>query len=183
MEILNFIPKWALGLIFGAAFGFILHRVGATQPDNIVNMLRLRDLRILRFMLLAIVVGVIAAAGLKFFGLGNFDVKTAYILGVAVGGAIFGIGFAVAGFCPGTSLVAIGEGRKDAWLFSIGGLLGAFIYSLAYAGLKPMLIDQYNLGKVTIATYFPSIPEVAVAAIFAGVLAIFAFRLKGCDEK
>jgi hypothetical protein len=62
-------------------------------------------------------------------GAGNLSVKSSYI-GVIVGGALLGLGFAVAGYCPGTGLTALADGREDALFFIGGGFLGALIYTL-----------------------------------------------------
>ncbi|MDD9305295.1 MAG: hypothetical protein HUK40_24410, partial [Desulfobacter sp.] len=70
---------------------------------------------------------------------GHLSVKSSYI-GVIVGGALLGLGFAVAGYCPGTSLTALADGRKDALFFVGGGLVGAFIYTLVYGSIAMPII-------------------------------------------
>ena len=65
---------------------------------------------------------------------GHLSVKSSYV-GVIVGGAILGLGFAAAGYCPGTGLAALAEGRKDALFFVGGGLTGALIYTLIYGSI------------------------------------------------
>lgn len=127
-----------LSILIGGAFGFVLDRIGATNPGLIIRMLNLTDLHLMRTILGAI--GV--ASVLLFTGLltglvdpGHLSVKTAYI-GVFVGGLLLGAGFAVAGYCPGTGLTAAATGRKDALFFVAGGLLGAAAYMGSYAWVK-----------------------------------------------
>ena len=91
-----------LAVAFGTLFGFALNRAGATNPQVIINMLRLTDTHLLRVMLLAVSI----SSGLLFAGLasglvdpGNLSVKTLY-WGVPAGGILLGIGWALAGYCP-----------------------------------------------------------------------------------
>ena len=108
-----------------------------TNPENIINMLRLTDLRLMKTILFAIgFSSVILFIGLA-IGLidpSHISIKTSYI-GVLVGGALLGLGFAVAGYCPGTGLAAMATGRKDAIFFVLGGLLGALVFTLTYGYL------------------------------------------------
>ena len=127
-----------LAIVIGAAFGFALDRVGATNPGYIISMLRLGNLHLMKTILLAIgVSSVVLFAGLLagVIDPGHLSVKTAYA-GVIIGGALLGLGFAAAGYCPGTGLAAAATGRKDALFFTAGGLLGAAAYMGSYAWVK-----------------------------------------------
>ncbi len=141
-------------IVLGGAFGFVLNRVGATNPNNIINMLRLTDLHLMRAILFGIGLSsalLFAGLGLGLVDAGNLSVKAAYI-GVAIGGGLLGIGFAIAGYCPGTGLGAAATGRKDGWFFVLGGLLGAFAYMLTYEWTKSAgLLDKIFGGTTTLA--------------------------------
>lgn len=157
-----------LAIIIGGAFGFVLDRVGATNPGLIIRMLNLTDLHLMRTILLAIgVASVLMFAGLM-TGLvapGHLDVKTAYI-GVFVGGLLLGAGFAISGFCPGTGLTSVATGRKDALLFVLGGLLGAALYMASYAWVAETgLLAEIAGGKSTLG----GIPDAGYPALFAGL--------------
>ena len=115
-----------LAIVIGGAFGFVLDRVGATNPGLIIRMLNLSNMHLMKTILLAIgLSSVLMFAGLLagLIDVGHMDVKTAYV-GVFVGGLLLGAGFAVSGFCPGTGLTAAATGRKDAlapiWAASLG---------------------------------------------------------------
>ncbi|MEZ5740961.1 MAG: hypothetical protein R3E68_16940 [Burkholderiaceae bacterium] len=93
-----------LALLIGGAFGFVLDRVGATNPNAIIGMLRLGRLHLMKTILLGIGVSSIVMFGGLIAGLidpSHLSVKAAYP-GVVIGGALLGVGFAVAGYCPGT---------------------------------------------------------------------------------
>lgn len=167
------------GLVLGTAFGFVLHRVGASQADNIINMLKWKDLRILHFMLLVIGISVIGISILGAMGIAHLSIKEAIVPGLIVGGLLFGVGFAISGYCPGTSLIATAEGKKDALFTVIGGLVGALFYALIYPTIKAF-VTGYTLGKVTLLDIFPTIPALLVALVFGGLIIYLAFNLKGC---
>ncbi len=140
-----------LAIVIGGAFGFVLDRVGATNPNIIIGMLRLGNLHLMKTILLAIgVSSLVMFAGLL-AGLidpGHLSVKTAY-LGVFLGGILLGVGFAAAGYCPGTGLAAAATGRKDGLFFVLGGLGGAGAYMASYAWVKSTGVLESILGGKT----------------------------------
>lgn len=141
-----------LSLAIGAAFGAILQRVQVSDPDRIVGTLTLRDLTVLKFMLLAIGVASIGIGGLVAVGLAHLKIKALPLLAVVAGGLVFGAGFAVAGYCPGTCLVGAAEGRRDAAFTLAGGLLGALAYALVHPLAARWLAAPIDCGKPTVAT-------------------------------
>ncbi|TDK42992.1 DUF6691 family protein [Antarcticimicrobium luteum] len=144
-----------LAIVLGVAFGFVLDRIGATNPTVIGRMLNLTNLSLAKTIVLAIGVGSVLMFGGQMLGLvsvGHMSVKAAYI-GVFIGGLMLGAGWALAGFCPGTGVVAAGSGRKDALFFIAGGLLGAAAYMVTYPSWKASgLLDSIAGGKVTLGT-------------------------------
>jgi hypothetical protein len=177
-----------LALVLGTLFGFVLHRVGASNPENIINMLRIADLHLMKAILLGIGLSSIALFLGMTTGLiepGHLSVK-ASSLGVLIGGAILGLGFGIAGYCPGTGLVAIGDGRRDAVVFVVGGLAGAFAYMLTYPIWKEAgILDDIVGGKTTLAVtgnesygaLFSGIPGWLVALVIGVVFIAIAWIL------
>lgn len=144
-----------LAIVIGGAFGFALDRVGATNPNFIIRMLNLTNLHLMRTILLAIGTASLLTFGGLLTGLvdpSHLDVKDAY-LGVFLGGILLGLGFAVAGYCPGTGLAAAASGRYDAMVFVLGGLAGAFGYMLTYEDVNATgLLDHILGGKATLGS-------------------------------
>lgn len=157
-----------LAIVIGAAFGFTLDRIGATNPGYIIRMLNLSDLHLMRTILMGIgVASVLTFAGLLagFVDPGHLSVKTAYI-GVFVGGILLGLGWAVSGYCPGTGLTAVATGRMDALFFVLGGLVGAAAYMATYAGVKATgILSSIAGGKATLGV----IAGTKYPALLAGV--------------
>lgn len=159
------------GLLVGIGMGVLLQRMGASDPGLIARNLRLKDFTIIKFMALTIgigTVGIYILARLLDIPL-NLDIKPTYVAGVLVGGLIFGVGFAVAGYCPGTCVVGAAEGRKDAWFTVGGGVVGALLFTVLYRAIEPVLIRPWNFGKITLADIF-GVPTAVVAAALAAVI-------------
>ena len=74
------------------------------------------------------------------------------MLSNVVGGVIFGVGMATAGYCPGTVVAEAGEGRLDAWFAGFSGLIvGALAFGLLQPLIMPSLARVGALGRVTLA--------------------------------
>jgi uncharacterized membrane protein YedE/YeeE len=156
-------------LFVGIAMGALIQRVGASSPRMILASLRLENLTIIKFMATTIAVGSVLVYLLSLWMPMHFDIKPTYVIGVGLGGLIFGVGFAVAGYCPGTCVVGISEGRRDAWFTLLGGITGAFVFTFVYTLIEGALIKPLNYGKITLADVL-HVPAVAVAV---GLAAIF----------
>jgi len=139
-----------LGLALGTAFGALLQLSGASSHTKIVNALRLKDLTIMKLILMAIGVGLMGVHLLDLFGLANMKVKELYLLGLVIAGAIFGVGFALTGYCPGTALAACAEGKPDAWVTVLGGLCGALAFAFLFPDVEESLMTIGRYGPVTI---------------------------------
>lgn len=161
-----------IGLAIGVAFGYILRRSSLTGCGCIRDALALRDLHMLKLMITAIGVGAVLVWPLSALGLVHFSVKPLYLVGVALGGLLFGVGMAVAGYCPGTILAALPGGDRNVLWTLFGGLAGAFAYSLAYGSLKPLLVTPYNFGKVTLPSALGTHPVLTGVAVGAALLVL-----------
>ena len=138
------------GLVTGILFGFFLQKGRVLRYDKQIAALLLRDMTIVKFMLSHIIVALVGVYFLYDMGLVKLALKPTILGGVVVGGLIFGLGWGLLGYCPGTSLGALGEGRWDA-LWGIGGMLvGAGLYAEAYPYLKTTVLTWGDYGKITI---------------------------------
>jgi hypothetical protein len=172
-----------LSILIGVAMGFFIQRVRASSPGMIAKNLRLENISVIKFMALTIAVGMVVVYGLSLVipQLLHFDVKPAYVVGVLLGGLVFGVGFALGGYCPGTCVVGIGEGRKDAIVAILGGVVGALAFTLVYTTMIEPIVSIANLGKITLADvlHLPSIVvALAVGAIFVAVIKFLPTQLK-----
>lgn len=164
-----------LGLVIGTAFGFILRRSGVASNACIRGALSLTDFHMLKLLLTAVGVTLILVFPLSTLGIVNFSIKSTYVLGVVIGGLIFGVGMAVAGFCPGTVLAALPGGGRRFWWAVAGGFAGSFAYALLYEPLEPLLIRPLNFGKLTLPELLGLDP--ALTGVGTGILLLAAVVL------
>jgi uncharacterized membrane protein YedE/YeeE len=167
--------KLILGLTIGIAFGAILQLGGASQYRKILGSLLLKDMDIIKLILMSIAVGTVGIYALDLVDMANMSIKPTYVVGITIAGLIFGVGFAVAGYCPGTCVVAAAEGKTDAVVTVIGGLAGAMIYALV-APYMQGLIGMTNYGNVTIPSAF-NISGLWIAVPFSAILFLLVFKV------
>lgn len=174
--------KRLLGLVTGVAFGALLQRGRVSRYDVILGQLLLRDGRVVKTMASAVAVGALGVHALARKGLTSKEIKPMKVGGVTLGAVLFGAGLALSGYCPGTSVAAVGEGRRDA----IATVLGMFAGASAFVALYPRLIGVIDaggdLGKVTLpsSTTTAAAPWVAAltasTALGAGALELASHR-------
>ncbi len=138
------------GLITGIIFGFLLQKAEVIRYDRQVGALRLQDMTIVKFMLSTVLVGMVGIYLLFDLGWVELDVKNTLLGANILGGLIFGLGWGMLGYCPGTSAGALGEGRWDAAWGILGMLAGAALYAEAYPFLKANILQWGNLGQMTL---------------------------------
>ena len=99
-----------LGLITGILFGFFLQKGEVLRYDRQLGALRLKDMTIIKFMVTSVLVGMVGIYLLNDLGLVKLSVKSTNLGGNIIGGILFGLGWGILGYCPGTSAGAFGEG-------------------------------------------------------------------------
>ena len=140
-----------IGFCLGIVFGFLLQKGGVTRYDVILGQLLLTDFTVVKVMLSAVVVGKIGVHFLKGLGVARLHPKPGSWGATAIGGLIFGVGFAVLGYCPGTLVGAIGQGSLDALFGGLVGLLiGAGLYSELYPRLEKAILHRGDFGELTL---------------------------------
>ncbi len=138
-----------LGFIIGMIFGFLLQKGGVTNYNVILNQLILRDFTVAKIILTAILTGTIGIYLMNELGIIQLQPKPFYLNGILVGGLVFGVGFALLGYCPGTAAGAIGTGSVHAFFGAIGILMGVEIFSMTYPFFKNSLLKK-DYGLITI---------------------------------
>lgn len=163
----------ALAVLFGAAFGWCLHRGRVTDYNVIVNQFRLRDFTVLKVMLTAIVVGGLGLLLLVHLGFAAWHVRDANLLAVVLGGALFGVGMVVYGYCPGTGLAAVATGSVHALVGVLGMLVGAMLYAYSFDWVSANILPVWAIGKKTISDV-TGIPALGIyAAFMVAAVALF----------
>lgn len=164
-----------LGLVTGIAFGFLLQKGRVLRFGKQVGAMLFKDMTIFKLMLSAIVVGMFGILILSDLGLITLSHKPMNVGAIVIGGSLFGIGWAVMGFCPGTAVGAVGEGRWHAIFGIIGMLIGAAIYAQLYPFFKATVLSWADFGKISLPQALGVSPW--VVAIGFTLITVVMFRL------
>lgn len=143
-----------LGLFSGIAFGFVVQRVGATDAHKMARSHLMLDADIPRFMLLSVALSAVGLFGLQSVGVGRVLPLPTSLVATGLAAVIFGIGWGLTGYCPGTTWAAAGEGRMDAVFALLGGLAGAALFAHLHETLVPLFYDPTNVGQITLTDLF-----------------------------
>jgi len=168
----------ALGLILGIGFGFFLQKGNVTSYDVIIGQLLLTNFTVLKLMLSAVIIAMILLHIMKYLGWLEFHTFKGSVGSTMIGGSIFGFGFAIVGFCPGTLVAAIGTGQMDA-LF--GGAVGMLIGTGLFAHFFPVINEKFMDRGVFPTETVPEllgIPAWIVVVVMVVFMTGFLFTLE-----
>jgi len=163
-----------MAVVLGFFFGLFLERGGLGDPHKLTGVFYLSDFVVPKVMFTAILVaatGFYLLSDLKLLDLNRVWIVPTFFWPQIAGGALFGIGYVLSGYCPGTSVAGLASGRLDALVTMIGIGIGSLTFAVVY----PILEDFYQSSPMGIAT-IPSITGVshwivlAVLVIMAGLM-------------
>jgi hypothetical protein len=165
-----------IGLVIGILFGFLLQRSGVTKYDVILNQLLLTDFTVVKVMLSAVVTGMLGVHLSKSLGLVRLHPKPGSVGTSVVGGLIFGVAFAILGYCPGTIAGAVGQGSLDAMIGGTAGILvGSGLFAAVYPKLQKPILMQGDFGTLTLPELFKVnawVVAIPVAVLLVVLLAL-----------
>jgi uncharacterized membrane protein YedE/YeeE len=166
----------AAAVAIGFAFGWCLERGGLGSAPKLAGQFYLTDLTVFKVMFSALVTAMLGAYWLDRLGVLALDLvylPETFALPQAVGGLLFGIGFRVAGLCPGTSCVAAATGRRDGLGVVVGMLLGVALFNALFTWIEP-LYSATPWGAVRLTDLLGISTGAGVAGVTALALAGFA---------
>lgn len=160
-----------LGLVTGFFFGFFLQKGGATDYGVIEGQLLLYDFTVLKLMLSAVMVGMVVFPVLRHYGYANLHAADGTLGKNVIGGLIFGAGFALLGYCPGTVAGAVGTGALDALLGGmVGMLIGTGLFATLYPWLKKGVMNRGPFSAVTIPEFMHLKPWIVIVLLEAAMM-------------
>ena len=167
-----------LTLVGGVAFGVVLERAGFGSGCRLTAVFYGYDMSVVKVMFTAIVTAMVGLWLLA--SIGVIDMQEIYIVPTnyaaqLVGGLVFGAGFVIGGYCPGTAVVACAAGRTDAWVFALGLLAGIAVYARFMTG-----VEQWIRANAIDDVTLPSLTGIAAGwwvALFVIVLALAAWGM------
>ncbi|NMT63169.1 DUF6691 family protein [Marinobacter orientalis] len=168
----------ASGLLAGFLFGFALENAGFGSPRKLTGQFRLEDWSVFKVMFTAVIVAALLLWVSKQFGLmgsGSYYVPTPFYAAMGVGGLLIGAGFAIGGYCPGTSVAGLAGGRIDAIVFMAGMVLGTALFAAWFAPLEKLYLATPGPQGQTLMD-LTGIPEWLIILVLAA-MAWGGFRL------
>ncbi len=164
-------------LVIGMLFGLVLERAGFGSSRKLAAVFYFRDMTVIKVMFTAVLVAALGLAYARLFGLigadGVYLLPTVYGAQI-VGGLLFGIGFVVGGWCPGTAAAGVASGKLDALIFLGGTVLGSILFNETFSFVKSL----YTAGERGVLFVYDSLGLseglFLVVFVIAGAL-FFAF--------
>lgn len=124
-------------LFVGIFFGIVLVKSEAVSWYRIYEMFKFQSFHMYGIIGSAVILGILAIWGIKKMQLKSIENETITIppkdkgmFRLLIGGTIFGLGWALAGACPGPMFILVGTGVLSVLLVIGGALLGTFVYGL-----------------------------------------------------
>jgi thiosulfate/3-mercaptopyruvate sulfurtransferase len=160
-------------LVIGLAFGFVLERAGFGSSRRLAGIFYFRDMTVLKVMFTAVItamLGLSFVAGMGWISLGAmYNMPTVYGAQI-VGGLLFGVGFVMSGWCPGTAAVGTASGKIDGLVFLGGTVLGSILFNETF----PWLGWLKDWGYQEETLYAFGMSRTAFGVLFAAI-AVGAF--------
>ena len=163
-----------LGLTTGFFFGFLLQKGGVAKFEVLIGVLLLEDFTVVEVMLTAVLVGMIGVHLLNRSGLVRIHTKPTRYGSNVIGGLIFGVGFALSAYCPGTGAAALGQGNFDALGMMAGMVAGSWVFAEA-SGWIASNVDRWGeRGQLTLPqlVHVRKGPFVAGFAVILGAILV-----------
>lgn len=126
-----------LFLIIGICFGITMYKSEAASWFRIYEMFQFDAFHMYGIIGTALAVGVLNTLVIKYYNIKSFFgskiqfiPKEKSVTRYLLGGLIFGLGWGLAGACPGPMFTLLGAGVYPIITVIIGALLGTFLYGL-----------------------------------------------------
>ena len=165
-----------LVIVFGFAFGWLLHRGRVAGYNTIVRQFLFKHFTVVKVMLTAIILGGIGVFLLVQMGYRKFHIKQADLLAIMLGAGLFGIGIGIGmvlyGYCPGTAVAAIGAGSIHALVGAFGMIVGGILYALSFDWVSQAILPVWAMGKVQLPQLLGVAAPVIFIALILGLLVI-----------
>jgi thiosulfate/3-mercaptopyruvate sulfurtransferase len=183
MDALGTPHAFFLALLVGAGFGFALERAGFSSSRRLAGVFYFTDMAVVKVMFSALITAMLGLCYLQAFGwirLEQVFLMPTIFGAQIVGGLLFGIGFAMGGWCPGTAAAGLAAGRIDALVFLAGALGGGILFNECFPLIRPL----YTAGdRGTLMVYDSlGLSRNGFALIFT-LVAVAAFWLSEWAEK
>lgn len=156
-------------VITGMCFGFTLEQAGFGDSRNLAAQFYLRDMRVLKVMFTAIITAMLLIFWSDALGMLDYSklfINPTYLWPGILGGLIFGVGFVIGGYCPGTAIVSMSTLKLDGLFFVLGLCLGMIGFGETIGWYRAFWETSGFYGEVN----FPDLLGVGKGAIVFAVV-------------
>jgi hypothetical protein len=169
----------AIAVLLGFGFGFCLERAGFGSARKLTAVFYLFDMSVVKVMFTAIVtamVGLFLLSAAGMLAISDLYIEPTSYAAQILGGLVFGAGFIIGGYCPGTSVAAMATGKKDGMVFALGMLAGVMAYAELTPGFEAW-ITATSSGEVTL----PALTGIGMGWWVVAFVAFLLLAARGMD--
>jgi thiosulfate/3-mercaptopyruvate sulfurtransferase len=183
MQLLNAPAGFMMAGLIGLLFGLFLEQAGFGSSRKLTAVFYFKDMTVLKVMFTAIAVALVGYHYLVAFGWldpGQVHALHTFWLAQTIGGLIFGAGFVIGGWCPGTAIVGLASAKLDALLFLVGVVLGSVFFNEVFILIKPIYTGMHG-GALFVYDFIRVSPK--LVPIIVCVIAVLAFIVSTMLER
>ena len=184
-----FFTAFVIGLFFGLA----LERAGFGSSRRLAGIFYFKDMSVLKVMfsaLLTAMLGLSICVALGWVDLsGQVYLMKTYYGAYIIGGLIFGIGFVMSGWCPGTAAVGMASGKIDAAVFFLGAVGGSILFNELYSVIKPLYTwgessqNNFNTAGIAFVHTTVGLSKTTFAVLFTAIAVCCFWAAEALEKK
>jgi len=167
-------------LMIGFFFGAIILYSRLDKFEKMAGFLLFEDTLAIRMAMTTVGLSSIGFYFLVVNGYASFDVKPTLLGGLIIGAVLFGTGLVILGKCPSAFFVSVSEGRIDALVGVIGGMVGGAVFTYFYPYIQKIM--EPNFGKIRLPDFFTEYGMV-ITVVFGVLLLVGAYLLPSLEYK
>ena len=161
-------------LFIGFCFGAIILYSRLDKFEKMAGFMIFEDTLVPRMAMTTVALSSIGFYFLVDAGYASYNVKPTILTGLILGAVIFGTGLVILGKCPSAFFVSVSEGRIDALVGVVGGMVGGAVFTLLYPWVKQ--ITGPDLGNIRLSNLFGGY-ELTIVLVLSITLLIVAYLL------
>jgi thiosulfate/3-mercaptopyruvate sulfurtransferase len=147
--------------LLGIMFGFYLEQAGFGSSRKLTGIFYFKDMAVLKVMFTAVIVAMLGyhyLVALGWLAPDSVYMLETYWLAQILGGLIFGAGFVIGGWCPGTAIVGAASAKLDALVFLAGVMLGSIFFNEIFVLIRPVYEGMYG-GTIFLYDFLDLSPQ------------------------
>jgi len=164
--------------IIGFLFGSIILYSRVDKFEKMAGFLLFEDTLAIRMAMTTVGLSSIGFYFLVANGYASYDVKPTIVGGLIVGSFMFGTGLVILGKCPSAFFVSVSEGRVDAFVGVLGGMVAGALFNYCYPAIKKIMGP--DLGTMRVPDFFNDY-TLEITVVFGVSMLIGAYLLPTLD--